>query len=102
MSYFGPVVIKINQPVVEFNVTTYPNPFMNTVEVNVTNSQPGVMHIVLHDLQGKVVAEKEVNVEKGISNITIDNLEGLNNGFYFMNVTLNGNAYRQKLVKTGN
>lgn len=97
----GPVVIRINNKVADFNMVSYPNPFTDNLELKVSNDQPGIIHIVVNDVQGKVVNEKSVSIEKGINFITLDNITALKSGFYFVNVTVNGNVYRQKLVKTG-
>ena len=98
-SYSSSVVITISKPTVELSVNTYPNPIVNEVKMNVTSNTAGNMNIIIFDMSGKAVSETNVYVEKGIHQVTIENLEGLTNGIYLMNVTLNGNVYRQKLVK---
>jgi hypothetical protein len=99
---YDPIAIKLSTVNSGFNVTVYPNPVVNTIQLQIENGQSGNIDIVIYDISGTAVARKNVAVEKGMTSVSIDNLDALAGGIYFMYATLNGNVYKQKLLKNAN
>lgn len=102
MTSYGPIAIQAAQVVNEFNFTTFPNPIIKDVQIQISNSETGTIHFVIYDVRGKMVAQKSTMIEAGSNHVTIDNLDGLTRGIYFMHAMLNGNVYTRKLVKNIN
>jgi hypothetical protein len=96
---YNTVAIAIAGTTAEFQVSTFPNPVTTAVQLQVSNVQAGPMHIAIYDIRGNLVVQQDQLLETGSSSVTVSNLDGLTDGVYFIYATLNGNVYRQKLVK---
>jgi hypothetical protein len=99
---YAPVAIRLNQPDVSFTVTTYPNPIENEIRLQIVNSQAGNVNIVIYNMEGSAIAHKSMTIEQGMTSVSMDNLDVLPGGVYVMYATLNGEIFRQKLVKASN
>lgn len=101
-TYFGPVSVNISKPVVSLNVNVFPNPFGKQVTVSLTNTESGNLNIIITDMQGRTVYSENKSVNAGVQTLTLDGVENLKDGVYFMNANLNGQVTRVKLIKAGN
>lgn len=77
----------------------YPNPFTRNITLNVPALASGVMHIEVSDIQGLRVRSFGVDVEKGMNDITLTQLDGLSSGVYFVKLMLNGETTVIKVVR---
>ncbi len=77
----------------------YPNPFVSEYMVSFTANQDGQSTIELMDIQGKKAYAQTIEVTKGMNTASVNNLEKLQSGIYFMRVTINGETQIIKLVK---
>jgi len=101
--YFGPVVINNDENVdLISNVSIYPNPFTNEINVDFVVSEKGAVDVTITDMQGRQLISQKINSGKGFNNINLQLPGELKDGFYFLNVTTNGRTIKQKLVKSGN
>lgn len=101
-TFYGPVAVNISKLVANVNVSVYPNPFTQQVNVQVVSPETGTMQISITDLQGRAIYTGAHEVNKGIQVLTVDGIDTLKDGVYFMNTSINGSVSRVKLVKTGN
>jgi hypothetical protein len=101
-TFYGPVAVNINKLVANVNVSVYPNPFNQQVNVQVVSPEAGTMQISITDLQGRAVYTGTHEVNKGLQVISLDGIDTLKDGVYFMNSNINGSVSRVKLVKAGN
>jgi hypothetical protein len=101
-TFYGPVAVNISKLVANVNVSVYPNPFNQQVNVQVVSPEAGTMQISITDLQGRAVYTGTHEVNKGLQLISLDGIDTLKDGVYFMNSNINGNVSRVKLVKAGN
>jgi hypothetical protein len=76
-------------------VAVYPNPFNNNLTISVTETADATVEIFT--LQGVSVYNSNHTAVNGT--ITLNNVNSLNNGVYFIKVTQNGNTTVEKLVK---
>jgi hypothetical protein len=73
----------------------YPNPANDKVSLNIDGEGSAV--VVVTDISGKVAATSTINLLNGSADYS---LEGLNNGMYIFNVTLeNGKTAQFNVVK---
>jgi len=82
------------------DVKVSPNPFTNMISalVNATNS--GTARLQLTDITGRIVAQQQVSIEKGIQTVRAGDLENLATGTYILNVFMDDVLIgHQKLVK---
>ncbi|WP_242927287.1 T9SS type A sorting domain-containing protein [Pontibacter vulgaris] len=77
-------------------LTAYPNPTKGLCTALVTNQAAGNSHIQLLDLQGRLVLQKELYLEKGLAEIPLD-LSNTATGLYLLQVQT-GNHTRQTKV----
>jgi parallel beta-helix repeat protein len=77
----------------------YPNPFTANVNINVTADADAKANIIVVDLYGKVVAEIACEVVKGDNLITVDTLQHLTPGVYFVKVNAGNSEMVTKLIK---
>ncbi len=72
----------------EFEISTYPNPVNNVLNVSYTKNKSAIINFTIVDVLGKVVLKVEDNssssTEKSIKSI---NVSTLNNGNYFLKIS---------------
>jgi hypothetical protein len=77
------------------NGRAYPNPTTDNIDLTIDGE--GAAHVVVTDIAGKIVSSSAINLVNGASNYS---LEGLTNGMYIFNVTLeNGKTAQFNVVK---
>lgn len=73
----------------------YPNPTSDKVSISIEGE--GMAHLVVTDISGKVVSTSDLNLNAGTADYSV---EGLNNGMYIFNITLeNGKTAQFNVVK---
>ncbi|MEY3048026.1 MAG: hypothetical protein RL365_64 [Bacteroidota bacterium] len=73
----------------------YPNPTADNIDLTIDGE--GAAQVVITDIAGKIVSTRAINLVNGTSNYS---LEGLTNGIYIFNVTLeNGKTAQFNVVK---
>jgi hypothetical protein len=83
--------------VVLVNTTTYPNPFIDSVNFQFSSPVTGPIKVALFDVMGRLVYYKE---KVSINNIvTIDNLS-FAQGEYFVKLTAKNYTYSTNLLKS--
>ncbi len=91
--------------VVNFNndakgsIATYPNPFTNELNITINAATAGTADVLLYDLFGKIVYQKQMQVDNGDTNLKVDELSNLAKGFYVIKVLVNDNEFVEKLIK---
>ena len=84
-------------PVIYVTTTTYPNPFIDSVNFQFSSPIAGPIKISLFDVMGRLVYNKE---KISVNNIvTIDNLS-FAQGEYFVKLTAKNYTYSTNLLKS--
>jgi hypothetical protein len=65
--------------------TVYPNPAMNTVNINFTAQQSGKYIFEVSGINGNILLRKETNALQGVNHITLD-ISSFFKGSYFINI----------------
>lgn len=81
-------------------VTVSPNPFVNTIRVSIQSAIDEKATLILLDASGRQVAFKPVAMTKGMNQSTIEGLEKLVPGIYFLRIVSENGIEMHKLVKT--
>ena len=78
--------------------TAFPNPVDNSLFINTANIKSEEVRYVIYDLTGKRIANGlfAVNAQKNIQQIEVDQL---NTGLYFIELSVNGISSTQKFIK---
>jgi len=91
------ISVKIKNAVT--TVTVSPNPFMDHINVNTQWNNTEIVSAKIYNVQGKETYSKQVQVNKGINNIRIDNLSNLVSGNYYLQLVSPSQKIIQKITK---
>ncbi len=81
-------------------VTTYPNPFTESVSISFNANEAGTAEVRVISLDGIVKAKKSTEIIKGYNNIAIDQLSKIGSGIYIIHTVVNGKVIdSRKLLK---
>ena len=94
----GIVNIKISNAL-SVGTTVYPNPFTNELNISVNATKNAIAKIEIVDIQGRVIAVRMIDVNKGDTKVSVSELSNLNTGIYFVNMTMNGETVHAKVIK---
>ena len=93
------VMVSIKTVATSTNVTVYPNPFNNKVEISMFANQEEAAEITIVDISGRLVTKQTKTLVTGSNTIEVSQLDNLGKGIYFITITNAGNTITQKLVK---
>ena len=82
-----------------FKITAV-NPFKNVLKLDVFLPSQGNIEFNLCDIYGNVVNRKIVQMQKGNSQLSFDNVYNLPAGIYILRAVFNGTVLQNKLIKT--
>ncbi len=74
-----------------------PNPASTMLQVEINNSQKGDLQLEILDIAGKSVRSFQYVKQGEVFEQTLD-VEGLNNGFYLLSITIDGHTAAKKFV----
>jgi hypothetical protein len=87
--YSSIVSIKVNTIVKDMPLYVYPNPFVNSLNLNfdAENNEKGNLRII--NMQGKIILVKPISIATGKNNIQLNNLDALSKGSYTLELITN-------------
>ena len=93
-------VVAINFTIKGVKVSSvFPNPFVSQLRIKVSSDRSEVVRIQLSDNSGRILKIQNTSIQKGINDISLDNLSGLAAGVYNVEVKTATTTYRYKLNK---
>ncbi len=96
--YSAIVMLTVN--IKGINITgIYPAPFTDKVNVSVSSEISETAQVKLFDNTGKTVAQQQSAIHKGITILTLNNLDNLAKGFYIIEVRTGDTVVTRKLIK---
>ncbi|MEO5684807.1 MAG: T9SS type A sorting domain-containing protein [Chitinophagaceae bacterium] len=96
-TYSNIIIVSIKKSATTVN--TYPNPFTTQVNIQTTATVRTTAGITLFDGTGKMVKHQEVNLQPGMNYITMDNLQSLAKGVYYLEVANGDKKTQSKIIK---
>lgn len=72
----------------QIKINAFPNPFNNRLSISVTMPKNGKLDLVLTDIAGRNVWQRELNVDKGIHLLEVPGMDHLTPGTYTLTSTL--------------
>ncbi|MBS1512082.1 MAG: T9SS type A sorting domain-containing protein [Bacteroidetes bacterium] len=99
LTYSNTVKMVMNTNAIK--ATTFPNPFVNQVQVDLTSSTAQTAQLSIHDMSGRKLFQKSWTLVKGNNSITLPQVKDLPVGMYILNIVdADGGAlYKTKLIK---
>lgn len=93
-------IVALTVNIKGMNVTgVYPAPFSDKVNITVSSELKDQAVISLFDNTGKLLVTQQNILNKGINNLTVENLGNLAKGFYIMKIQAGEKILIKKLVK---
>jgi len=93
-------VISLNKKQAGFSLqNSFPNPFINELNVQLLSDKVQPVQLQLIDVSGKIVFNRREICNSGTSNIVLDNLAGLQAGVYLLKVITVEGSFQQQLIK---
>jgi len=83
----------------ESSFKVYPTNMQGSATIAVQAEETGAAMFELVDYSGRVMHKQLLSVNKGINNIAVNKMSGLNSGHYVAVLKMNGVVYNQKVVK---
>jgi uncharacterized repeat protein (TIGR01451 family) len=78
----------------------YPGIFREELTVDIFLGSDERVHMNLYNVQGGLVAKKDVNINRGNNSIVLDHLGTLSPGTYILKIGWKGKSVQQKLIKS--
>jgi hypothetical protein len=75
------------------------NPFKANLKINIFLPEDGNVVFNLYDVFGKIVSKKNIQLSKGTSRLTLDDVERLSPGMYILRTEFNNKIIQNKLFK---
>jgi hypothetical protein len=89
------VVVKLNKTA---DITTWPNPFVSSVTININSIQASEMNFNLINVAGIKVRSFSQKISKGINQVAIQDLENLPGGIYILEI-VDKNSGKRTITK---
>ncbi|RZL99048.1 MAG: T9SS type A sorting domain-containing protein, partial [Pedobacter sp.] len=99
-SYTYSAVVKLNGPVKNLQLTATPNPFGNVMRLNIASPSKETATLLLTDLSGKTILQKNVNLLAGVNAIELEKLQSLAAGTYILNLLSATNKVSIRVIKS--
>jgi hypothetical protein len=82
------------------SINVFPNPFSDIIYLLFNSNDTNSMNIDIYDLRGRrVYLETGVHRNKGYNFLTLENINNLANGVYFIRISSNNKVFRKKIMK---
>jgi PKD repeat protein len=88
--------IQIDLPFFEANYSLYPNPTTDRINLLLDFNQKATTQLILFDLEGKILATKEITIESEIIEFDIKSLAP---GTYVIKILVNGDVKQIRFIK---
>jgi hypothetical protein len=92
------VITNIEELTID-NISIFPNPFNNVINLLFSNDIKGVVEISLYDITGKKLLFKQAEVVNNKVMLDIDQFHKIPNGIYFLVINSNANNMNFKVYK---
>ncbi len=93
-------ILALNVSILGINITgIYPAPFTDKVNITFSSEIKNQATIQLYDNTGKLLITQQNNINKGVTNLTLENLDKLAKGFYIIKIQAGESVIVKKLVK---
>lgn len=93
-------VIMFNSKAINAGIyKVYPSLFKSSVNANIRSTERQAASFLVVDYSGRVVFSKQVQLQEGENNFTVDGLDRLPAGNYISTIKTNDNIFSQKIVK---
>ena len=90
-TYSNVVVIRLSK---EIGISAWPNPFQSSISININSNNNSAIHLKLTDYSGKIIRTINQRISRGVTQLTINDLESLTTGIYFIEIRDENNGIK--------
>ena len=101
-AFFAPVSVSFDGKAAASTVMAYPNPFTmgNELKLDVQSAATGKGQLRITDMTGRTLRQEAIDMQSGITSLSVSNFGELKAGLYLLRVTLpSGETKNLKVVK---
>ena len=98
-SYSNVIVFMGNQSKGIIISNVKPNPFTETINLNIILQQAQSLTIQILDMAGRVVLTRDVQGKEGINDVRYNGLSNLSEGIYFIKIITPDAVLQQRVLK---
>lgn len=96
--YIAKQQVGVSNNLAQKSMTIYPNPVFDRADIIVHNFTPGLLHLLVSDLNGRIVLSQQINITQSWQKIDLD-MTQLNQGVYVVTLSNGKQWVKQKLLK---
>ena len=96
---YSPIILLTKKQSGVMLLNSFPNPLAGELNVQVTSDKNQSVELRLTDITGRTVMTRNENCVQGTTTVILNNLSGLREGTYLLQVITPGSSREQKLVK---
>ena len=97
VSYSAVIIVKCES--VSDKIKVGPNPFTSSIHISIQVTGGGPSTLALYDVQGRMMAEKKVQLADGSNDLLFDGMDHLPLGVYYLQIFGKDKTERIKLIK---
>ncbi|QCW99485.1 T9SS type A sorting domain-containing protein [Aggregatimonas sangjinii] len=94
------VVIPKEEELSELQMSVFPSPFENKINIAHGDSFDEQVQVLLSDISGVIVQKKIINAKNTSGQIKLSGYENLPSGIYLLVIVSNGKTYSRKIIKS--
>ncbi len=76
-----------------------PNPWKETTSIYLESNAEGNAELLIHDAIGKLIVKQNVEIQRGLNVINIDESQVIERGIYFYTITKGAHVYTKQMIK---
>lgn len=99
-SKYSPVVLVNKKQTGLSLIQSFPNPFVDELNIQIASDKNQSVRVELADMLGKIILSISENCISGTNTILVDQLSRLQTGLYLLKISTASESIQQKLLKT--
>jgi hypothetical protein len=92
------VLFKLDKKVIN-QLSVFPNPFENVININVSSMVKDVIDVRVMDVLGKSVLRQKFEIEPGQNRLRLTGIGGISKGMYLVIVKSKDETWTEKMIK---
>ena len=90
-TFSNTVVVRLSQ---KQGITAWPNPFQSSISININSNNNSAINLQLTDFSGKIIRSFNQKISRGVTQLTISDLDYLATGMYFIKIRDENNGIK--------
>ncbi len=96
LKYSSVINLSINKGIMVNHIS--PNPFLESININVDIVKDAALVFKLNDMRGKTIKTLNYPGKKGLNNVRLSNLKNISKGTYLVEIIADGEILNRQLI----